>query len=410
MELTEDLYEKLITMQKTGKSSLLEDKDIVDKLTESGILTTKLEDQSFLDEIILKHNRQFYSKDTMDLTILPTITCNLKCPYCYETSKPKGVISKKTCDKIIEFIKKRIKHEPRLNLGWSGGEPLLGIDKMEYLLNSIKENGIKLLSHSIVTNATLLKGKALDVFEKFPLDDIQVTFDGIQERHDKLRIHHNDKGTFDEILKNLDEFVVRFPKTDINIRVNIGTHNSEDFIVLKEFFHKRYPENKNIIVYPGILAGGKGYGYNSHFFSSNQLSDFHTSLLNKNKKVELPSHECKGCVANYLNGFVIGPKGELYKCWEDAGKKEREIGSIIDGYFSNYTLYQQYMLHGSFIDDKRCLDCGLLPICEGGCSFKRIENKFEGKRNNLCDHYKLKNGQSLKKLLYLCYQQQTQLD
>ena len=246
---------------------------------------------------------------------------------------------------------------------------------------------------------------ALDIFEKFPLNSIQVTFDGIKEHHDKLRIHHNGQGSFDEILNNLDEFVIRSPKTSVSIRVNIGTHNSDDFIELKEFFHNRYTNNKNIYVYPGILKGDNDCRYKSNFFSPNQLSAFHTSLLNKKEKIKIPSHTCKGCVANLLNGYVIGPKGELYKCWEDVGIKQREIGSIIDDKFRNFTLYKQYMLHGSFLDDKRCLDCTLLPICSGGCSRNRIENKFDGKKNNLCDHYILENSQSLKKQLYRYYQQ-----
>lgn len=29
--------------------------------------------------------------------------------------------------------------------------------------------------------------------------------------------------------------------------------------------------------------------------------------------------------------FVIGPFGELYKCWVDVGRKEKIIGSIYDG-------------------------------------------------------------------------------
>lgn len=37
------------------------------------------------------------------------------------------------------------------------------------------------------------------------------------------------------------------------------------------------------------------------------------------------------CTATSLYGYVIGPKGEIYKCWEDVGIKEKEIGSVLDG-------------------------------------------------------------------------------
>ena len=70
----------------------------------------------------------------MRLTLVPTIACNLRCPYCFEKSKPKGVISNETCDKIIDFIK-RDKRNPCLDLNWFGGEPLLAINQIESLVS-----------------------------------------------------------------------------------------------------------------------------------------------------------------------------------------------------------------------------------------------------------------------------------
>lgn len=404
LELTKDLYEELLIIKNDGESSLFDDEEIVNKLLDSGILTTEFDDKAFLDDIIFKHNLLFYSKETMGLTLAPTIACNLKCPYCFEVSKPRGVITNEICDKIIDFIKRNQKNE-YLNLNWFGGEPLLAFNQIEYFLDSLKENGIELSSHSIVTNATLLKGKVLDIFEKYPLTNIQVTFDGIKERHDKLRVYYNGQGTFCEILNNMDEFIVRNPKTYISIRVNMGKHNSNDFFELKETLTQRYPNNKNIFIYPGILKGDNDCGYMSNFFSPKELSNFYTSLQNKDEEVKIPSYTNKGCVANFINSYVIGPHGEVYKCWADMGIREREIGSVIDDKFRNSNLFKQYMIHGSFVDDKNCHDCGLLSICSGGCSRSRIENKFEGKNNNLCDHYILEGGQSLKKMLYLYYKQ-----
>ena len=110
-------------------------------------------------------------------------------------------------------------------------------------------------------------------------------------------------------------------------------------------------------------------------------------------------------MANLINGFVIGPKGEMYKCWEDIGIREREIGSVVDNKFRNNTLFHQYMLHGTFTEDKKCLNCGLLPICSGGCSKDRIENKYAGKNKVLCDHFGVENFKTLKARLFQYYQQ-----
>lgn len=55
LELKKDLYEELVTIQEEGESSLFDDDEFVNKLVELGILTTRLDDQAFLDDIILKN-------------------------------------------------------------------------------------------------------------------------------------------------------------------------------------------------------------------------------------------------------------------------------------------------------------------------------------------------------------------
>lgn len=136
LELNKDLYEELLSFKKGEDSFLLEDDAIVKSLVDLGVLTTDIDDQSFLDGIILKQNIWSYSRQIMNLTIAPTIQCNLRCPYCFEVSKPKSIISYEICNDIFEFIK-RNSDNSFVNLTWFGGEPLLAIDRMEYILQRL---------------------------------------------------------------------------------------------------------------------------------------------------------------------------------------------------------------------------------------------------------------------------------
>ena len=56
LELNKDLYEELLSFKKGEDSFLLEDDAIVKSLVDLGVLTTDIDDQSFLDGIILKQN------------------------------------------------------------------------------------------------------------------------------------------------------------------------------------------------------------------------------------------------------------------------------------------------------------------------------------------------------------------
>ena len=126
---------------------------------------------------------------------------------------------------------------------------------INYFLNQLAENDINLVEHTMVTNGTLLNRENMSAFHKFPLDSIQVTLDGVKKLHDSIRFHHNGNGTFDEIINNLSEFRTSFPNTKVSIRVNIGKHNIDDFERVYHYINDKFDNNKNILVYPGILQG-----------------------------------------------------------------------------------------------------------------------------------------------------------
>lgn len=64
-----------------------------------------------------------------------------------------------------------------------------------------------MVMHSIVTNGTLLNDDAISLFQEFPLDNMQVTFDGFRDSHNSKRFFKSGEGTFDLILNKLSNFV-----------------------------------------------------------------------------------------------------------------------------------------------------------------------------------------------------------
>lgn len=51
------------------------------------------------------------------------------------------------------------------------------------------------------------------------------------------------------------------------------------------------------------------------------------------------------------------------------------------------------------LDDPKCINCGLLPICDGGCPRVRMLNKYEGRNLETC--HLMKDG--MEDLLYSHY-------
>ena len=119
--------------------------------------------------------------------------------------------------------------------------------------------------------------------------------------------------------------------------------------------------------------------------------------------MDKPEVSAKGCTASMLNAFVIGPHGEIYKCWNDIGFEDREIGNVGQGSTINPKFFLGYMIQGTFWNDSKCLECSLLPVCSGGCPHNRLKNKINSGNVNLCSNLALDNNNVLKKLLYVNY-------
>lgn len=271
LELNKDLYYDLQDFKNGNSVAILNDQEICQQLHNMQVLVTEEEDNCFYEQMLLESYQSSFYTDTLTITFAPTIWCNLKCPYCFETNKFQGIVSQEVCDKVIDFISEH-KSSKGINLTWYGGEPLLAIKRIDYFLNRLCEKGININSHSIVTNGTLLESSALKVFEKTHLDLIQITLDGNKENHNRTRIYRDGSGTFDKIITNLDLFCERFPNTQVAVRVNTGNHNIKDYMEVYNFIHERYSED--VHVYPGILVGDNDCGFTSQFFTKEGISTF----------------------------------------------------------------------------------------------------------------------------------------
>ena len=80
--------------------------------------------------------------------------------------------------------------------------------------------------------------------------------------------------------------------------------------------------------------------------------------------------------------IVIGPEGELYKCWNDVAKSNKVYGHIGIGITNERVLYD-YLTKADPFDDERCRTCLLLPVCGGGCPYARMVD-MEKKTNKAC--------------------------
>ena len=207
------------------------------------------------------------------------------------------------------------------------------------------------------------------------------------------------------ILENVDKVMKSDFKGMLHIRVNVDARNEVEFAYVYKMMQKRYPKDfgRRINVYPGFVKGDDHPDV-SCFFEADEQGAFAARMYTKYGIVPLnlfPQKARIGCTLTRRNAFVVGPDGELYKCWDDVGIPDAVVGSIDRFDNWNMALIAEGMVASSYLDSQECKECFYFPICNGGCHRIRMKNL----RNPDCQHSPCSYFRgNLEKLLELHYE------
>jgi len=344
-----------------------------------------------------KRNALCFDNSHLDLSICPTLGCNFQCPYCFENAQ-KNVIfmSAQTVDKLLAFIKS-FKSIKSLSVSWYGGEPTINqaFNIVREITSRIKTLDVNFKEAGLITNAYLLCKDKIDELNDLNISNIQITLDGPQEVHDKRRVLAGGRPTFQTIIKNIDSLMNSSFLGNCNIRVNVDQSNQSSFFDIRSYLLERY-KGKNLTVYAGHVDTSTSTDANGNCnLCAQEWTDF---TVKQFRDLDAPSGEgvyplgsvFNICSATTRNSFVIGPEGELYKCWEDVGRNNMIIGSVHDEqYITNEELVTQYSIGTDPYLDQECKECAVFPICSGGCANRRLRSKhFNENGMEYCSLYK----------------------
>jgi hypothetical protein len=193
--------------------------------------------RSELAIIMRRYNRQLFGTNAVNLTILPTFSCNLTCPYCFIRKKP-GIMTPKVADAIAEWVKRAFRPKRWLNVTWFGGEPLLAkgvITRLTKSLADVCREWRGGYTADLISNGYYLD-QIIDNIENWGLRSVQVTLDGDREPHDALRRRRQGGGTFDRVAENIERFCRASHHCGFTLRVNCTDDNyASAFGLLKRF-------------------------------------------------------------------------------------------------------------------------------------------------------------------------------
>jgi uncharacterized protein len=336
---------------------------------------------------------------TKTITFVDTEDCNLKCSYCYEMHKTGRRMTKQVAKDAIDFLFDEEKvngyysqvTSPAVILEFIGGEPLLEIELMDYIVEYFKFKAFEVGSPwcynymiSFTTNGTTFEtDERVQAF----LDrnkgkvSVGITIDGNKELHDSCRKFHDGRGSYDIVEKSIKKWVAteENPQTKITLSPqNIGFLNEALQNVWSLGIVGAYT---NCVFEEGWETEHATTLYNEmikladYMLEDERFRKYYCSLFD-NSIGEQNTEDMNWCGGNGKM-LAIAPDGKCFPCIRfmkyslSENRQEQSIGDIYKGLdrvednewlnqLKNITMSSQC----AYEDNKKCLTC---PISKG-CS------------------------------------------
>lgn len=378
------------------------------QLRSMGYLVEDTKDDDFFYVEKMRNLTQLYSDSNLLLTIAPTRACNFDCSYCFEHDRHGKPMSDEVEDKLIRFIKSHRSINNNMHITWYGGEPLLAWNRILSIDKRLNDMNRKHTS-GLITNGYLLTEEKVAKLNQLNVVYLQITLDGVKETHDGRRCLVNGDPTYDVILNNIDLVMKSDFKGMLHVRVNVDERNEEEFVQVYKSMRQKYPKDfgKRITVYPGFVKGDD-HADSGCFFDAMRQGEFVQRIYEKYGIIPLnvfPKRQSQSCTLTKRKGFVVGPEGELYKCWDDVGIPEKVVGTLDVKANWNMPLIAEGMVACSYLDDPECKECKFFPICNGGCHRIRQKNLHREFQDSPCTYFKY----NIENLLELYYEQKLKM-
>ncbi|MDR0537493.1 MAG: radical SAM protein [Tannerellaceae bacterium] len=319
--------------------------------------------------------------EVYDLTLLPSLDCNLRCWYCFETHVVGSRMDASVREAVFRHVELvcRRDHIKYIRVELFGGEPLLYFREELYpLLRRIKDLAAsrdKEASFFFVTNGVCITDEMIPLFAELNAG-FQISIDGYREKHNAVKkIPGSDEDVYGRVIRSIHRLAESYG-TYINLRINYDDqtlHHIED--VIRDIIDIN-PQRLGIHlerVWQTARDGGRRYDM-SRVLAFIMANGFTVSYMNLHRK-----HV--SCKASNANQAVISFNGDVYKCsGRDFSEKHREGRLEADGRIEWERAKLDRRMGIRTFDNALCRGCNLLPLCCGPCCQKQIDSPGEYER------------------------------
>ncbi|MGC1719651.1 MAG: radical SAM protein [Isosphaeraceae bacterium] len=335
------------------------------------------------------------------LVIQPAAGCQLGCPYCGQRHTSARLCPEHQ-DLVIERVTNRLRtgRFRRLEVGWFGAEPLVGLPEIRSLAPRLMalatEHGCQYISNITTNGLALRKEVATELVKNLGVSDFEITLDGTAEYHDLRRYTKGGSPTFELIFANTVALARREDlEVKVSIRCNVDRQNRDGVFPLLERLALEGLQTKVTFYAAPIYDWGNTAGMRSS--PVEEYAAWEANLMVEMVRLGfkpglLPRPRPITCMVFKPEAELVDPSGNLFNCTEvslvPAYSRSVSQGNPLRVINNNYrheptNVYQIGDLNGAvypegrrklggFLDDVRsgkylCHTCPMLPVCGGSC-------------------------------------------
>lgn len=321
------------------------------------------DEKATVDNLRLILKRLFTLKGVNGCTIMVTTNCNARCFYCYQADFPHINMSEETADRLVKYLIRHKGSDP-LRIQWFGGEPLVGIARIDQISAELKRQGIEFTS-SMISNGFLFTEAVIErAVRDWNLKNIQITLDGTEEIYNRTKAYVlAEESPYKRVLRNITLLLNH--GVHVGVRLNLDQHNGDDLVKLIMELKRLIPYNNLFNAYAHVIYEDEGYAPIAR--DSKEREKLYSKQLQINRliineglskvQLSLPSIRYRSCMADNPRSMVVYPDGHLYKCEHTV--KDDEFGHI-DSFEKDTSKIEKYTVPSSLA---MCKECPLYPSC-----------------------------------------------
>lgn len=328
--------------------------------------------------------------------------CNMACTYCFQPDKAKNKLTREDADLFVSSLKKLKEVDGvTISLEFTGGEPLLAVDSIYYLLAQLKKNEISITSIGLKTNGTVFGSKIEKLLTDFPMH-VCLSLDGGALANDKNRIFLNGRGTYQTIVENIPKYkkysnisniMVLSEPLQTNDAFELLDNKIVDSLKINPIGHKESGKQKELAKAMLSLIDKvieKSLRENSLIRLTN-IPSFLNTMIYSDKYNSARVCATRSCNAGYT---MLGIKAnlEVFPCLETAETPSTKLGeisnenSLVEIFAENDK--KQLFFNKPLKETNGCKSCPVQIFCKGSCGIRSYHTYGKvGERSDACEYY-----------------------